>query len=246
MSAAISRRNMLKGGAAAAIAGAATASISTAAIAALVVARVEPIIGLCADAMRADDAWNRACAAYRHAADAAEAAGMPSRKPEDALIGPVPEAVQRRTFAQTLAKVVEESGEAPQIVASFRAAAEQERIPAERAERARALRSARAYRAALARWEEADARFGITAALAAADRAGAVAYAALDAVEAASVASPLGALAVFRLGAHLIADDNEERGRALLTKGCGYSDPSGILESAPLLPLSDRREGGAA
>lgn len=78
-------------------------------------------------------------------------------------------------------------------------------------------------------WEEADARFSITAALAASDAAGTRAYAAIDAVEAATIASAAGAFAVFALGHYLIEDGDDERARPLFDKARAYVDRAGIL-----------------
>lgn len=217
------RRDALK-----AIAAGTTAALAAVSLPAI--ASAEPIITLCADALRLCDAWNKATSTYARAADAAQEDGYPTGRPEIQRTELSDAEVYALAIGGFLKAAAEDPGSVSAAkVAELEDAAERAKGPAAKAKAARQRHEARAHRAELKRWEEADARFGITAALAASDAAGARAYAAIDAVDAATIASAAGAFAVFALGHYLIEDGDDERARPLFEKARAYVDRAGIL-----------------
>lgn len=196
----------------------------------------DPIINLCAEALRLCAVTDAALSAYTKAAGAAQIAGYPTQTPTRGDYD----------FRGQLSDADDEAEYFAQNLRKFDAKAQNDATCKAIAERGRGVMAARkaredaAYAENLVKWQEADARFGITAATAEVDRATVAQIAAVDAVGAMPITSAAGALAVFALAHQHVTDKDEESAAPLLDKARRWVDAAGIL------PPPYAEEGGAA
>ncbi len=184
----------------------------------------DPIIALCAEALRLAIAANAACSVYAQACDAANDAGYPDCKPgpvrheptanedEAAMCAVLTDLQRERLLRLGWARRLREIS--PLAEADRVARKERERVETE---------------ALIMKWQEGDRLFRISASVAAMERAGNLQIDARQAVLDAPITSPAGALAVFAVGHWYAADGDNERAEPLFEKARAYVDLAGIL-----------------
>lgn len=223
----ISRRHAL-----ASIGAGVTGAAITGSAAAAIASQDDPIIALCAEALRIGAAANAATIALDRAETAAEAAGYPTDRPSPVRL-PFTENEDDALVIRTIIDVCDPSPE-KRAQEEARLREIQSKADADKADRLRRERAE--TEAALAKWEEGRARFGLDTAGDAFEQAhDAHADALLKAMDARPI-SLAGALALVALAHVTLAYGDDQAAGIMLDTARSYFTTAGMMPGAVAWP----------